>query len=132
MGVRGGGMLCRNMRTDSSQHVNLAFLCRGLGGLFLKMQRDFKSCVFIKFLGVLERICPAEFTEEKIKGVGGIPKEPSILPFFLPSVFPSVSTMPGTVQDTAIDQWEKKIRLLFSENIHSSGRRHNNTNTFLD
>lgn len=83
MGVRGGGMLCRNMRTDSSQHVNLAFLCRGLGGLFLKMQRDFKSCVFIKFLGVLERICPAEFREEKIKGVGGgYPKSPPSFPSF--------------------------------------------------
>lgn len=33
MGVRGGGMLCRNMRTDSSQHVNVAFLCRGLEAL---------------------------------------------------------------------------------------------------
>ena len=26
MGVRGCGMLSLNMRTDSSQHVNLAFL----------------------------------------------------------------------------------------------------------
>lgn len=102
-----GGMLCRNMRTDSSQHVN-AFLCRGPGGLFPENAEGFeKSCVFIKFLGVLERICPAEFREEKIKGVRGIPKQPSILPLSS-FAFPSASTMPGTVQDTAIDQWEKK------------------------